>query len=366
MGIMEPKILVVEDDLDTQGYSKTVLERAGFRVEVCGAAAAALSSFQAERPALVVIDIGLPDFSGFILCREMGLGDVGGTPFIFLTGKSDLQTRLECFRLGAHDYIQKPFSVQELLARVQVHLKLKASHDQLLRRNYELELRGRARQDLADMIVHDLKTPLTSIMGTLDLIKSHGLITDVEYVQIVEYAGTAADFMLFMLNDLLDVGQARQVGLKPEFSVVELEPLLARLKVLFAARCRRRNLSMDYSLTGAVKTFRMDQNLVFRVLVNLLSNAMQASRPGQDVRIECLPCAGGLRLEVLDRGRGVPDAEKERIFDKYSTTKRAAALVDAGSGLGLTFCRLACEAHKGRIWVEDRDGGGSRFVVELP
>lgn len=363
---MPHDILVVEDDIAIQGFCQTVLESAGFQVRAMATAAEGLKSFQQESPDLVILDIGLPDGNGIDLAKKMGLGPEGAVPFLFLTAREDLNTRLECFQQGATDYIQKPFAVEELLARVKVHLKVKKSHDDLVKRNYELELRQRARQDLTDMLVHDLKAPLTSIKGTLELIKARGLIEDSAYKSLLEYAGTASDFMLLMLNDLLDIGQAQTVGLKAELAPVELAALFEKLKNLFEGRAGKLGVGVDCRIPPGLTTVQADQNLVFRVLANLVQNALKVSDKGGKIEVGAEQKEGLVRFVVADRGPGVPKAERERIFEKYTTTGRKALAMDSGSGVGLTFCRLAAQALKGRIWVEDRPGGGSLFILEYP
>jgi signal transduction histidine kinase len=358
---MAHHILVIEDDVNIQGFAQTVLESAGYEPQVVGTAAEARRAFQTTKPDMVLVDIGLPDGNGMDLVKELGLGPDGDIPFLFLTASRDLQTRLECFRLGAMDYIPKPFAVEELLARVQVHLKTKRSRDDLTRRNYELELRHRARQDLTDMIVHDLKAPLASIKGTLQLAVQHGLITEPAYQNLLVSAGTAAEFMLLMLNDLLDMGRAEAACLQPEFTPVNVETLGAKLKTLFQVHCRVRGVGLDTKIAPEAEVVRTDAGLLFRILVNLVSNALKFSPRASAVCVEASVKDGRQRFTVADRGPGIPDSGKNRIFDKYVTAAEAQ-----GTGIGLAFCRVATAALKGAIRVEDRPGGGSIFIVDLP
>jgi two-component system sensor histidine kinase/response regulator len=362
---MPHRILVVEDDAGILGYCKTALESAGFEVETCVTAADARRLYAGRRPDLAVLDIGLPDGTGLDLLTEWKKLPDAPPPILFLTASGDMRTRLECFQKGAQDYVSKPFAVEELLARVKVHLQVKKSHDDLIRRNYELELVSRARQDMADMIVHDLKTPLTSIQGTLELIQEHGLLSAKDVAGLVANAGAATDFMLLMLNDLLDVSRSQQTALKAEFHALDLPLLFEKLRMLFAGRVQSRKVRLDLIVEPGA-ALRSDQNLVYRILANLIANAMKASKPGGTVEVVCGSDGTKVRLTVADRGPGVPDADKQKIFEKYTTTGRARAWTDTGSGLGLAFCRLAAQAIKGRVWVENRAGGGSLFVLEAP
>jgi two-component system sensor histidine kinase/response regulator len=363
---MAHRILVVEDSPDIQLFCRTVLEDEGFKVDSASSMADARKLYAANKPDLAIIDIGLPDGNGLDLMREWQSQPGSSPPMLFLSGRDELNTRLECFKAGARDYVLKPCAAPELLARVKVHLAIKRSQDDLTKRNQELELITRARQDMADMIVHDLKAPLASIKGTLQLITSHGLISKRSYSSLLEQAGSAADFMLLMLNDLLDVGQARTAGLRAEMGPVEPAVLFEKLKVLFSGRARSLKVELVFVTASECSRISADQNLLYRILANLITNAMKVSDPGQQVEVDCVHAGKNVRFMVLDRGGGVPESEKGKIFQKYETTGRKTAGGDTGTGIGLAFCAAASEAMKGKVWVEDRPGGGSRFILEFP
>ena len=363
---MALKILLIEDDIDIQGFAKTVLENEGFVVDACETIARGVKLFEAGRPDLVILDIGLPDGSGLTLLRQFAQSNAR-IPQIVLTARRDLNTRLEAFKAGAQDYIEKPFAVQELVARVHVHLKIKKQQDELAQRNYDLELMNRARQDMTDMILHDLKTPLASIKGTLEIIKMRGLISNNAYSGLLDNAGTAADFMLLMLNDLLDIAQTEQMGMRVRVAKFETKPMVERLTVLFASRFSTLGILLNFSVAPDAAVIETDQNLIFRVLVNLISNAMKASTRGAQVDVEIGRAGPMIRLAVADRGPGVAPELKSVIFNKFVTTGAPASISeDGGRGIGLTFCRLAVATLNGGIRVEDRNGGGSVFVVEVP
>ncbi len=363
---MSHRVLVVEDDLDIQGYCKIMLESEGFTVDACDTVAEARRLFAANRPDLVVLDIGLPDGTGTDLMKEWHGFPGPKIPILFLTGRGDLKTRLDCFRQGAQDYVLKPFAEEELLARVKVHLQIKTSHDELVKRNYELELVARARQDMTDMIVHDLKSPLTAIKGTLELIRARGLISQGSYAALLSNAGTAADFMLLMLNDMLDLAQAKTSGLKVDPVAIDPALLLNKIETLFVGRMKQTGASLVMNVAPGVEKVRADQNLLYRILANLVANALKAAPGAHPVEVDCGFNGVAARFIVSDRGHGVPDAEKKRVFEKYVTSGRKDAAMDTGTGIGLSFCHAAVAAHKGRIWVEDRPGGGSRFLFDLP
>ncbi len=362
---MAYNILLIEDDANIRSFASTVLQSNGFAVTACETATQGLKFFSKKRSDLIIVDIGLPDGSGIDVCKMTRTGVGPFIPVIFLTAKGDLQTRLAAFEVGAQDYIQKPFAIEELLARVKVHLKIKESQDELARRNYDLEILHRVQQDLSDMIVHDLKAPLTSIKGTLDIIKSRGLISEDTYKNLLSNAGEAADFMLLMVNDILDIGRSEQRALPVELSQVSVETMMEKLKSLFNPACHRKNIQIVSTIDSQAKTLTTDANLFFRILVNLTSNAVKFTPKGQDVELTGSKVNNKIRFSVFDRGPGIPPHLKNHIFDKYAVGHSKLAAESLGMGIGLAFCRLAVTTLGGTIFVEDRQGGGSRFTVEL-
>ena len=366
---MARKVLLIEDEPFVQEMVRDTLIEAGIEVEVCSNSADAVRLFSLSVPDLVIVDMGLPDGNGLALCKILGLGATVDTPFVFLSGRDDLKTRLAAFEAGAHDYIVKPFSFEELLARVKVQFHIKQLHDDLSRKNYDLEMINRTRQDVMSMIVHDLKTPLASIMGTLEIVKARearNIMAEGNPGKLIESAGVAANFMLLMVNDLLDIGRADTVGLKTESAPLSLETLFDNVKRLFSHRLERAGKSLSIRIAPEIVEITSDHVLLFRILVNLIANAVKISERGSAVEVEVSADGGGFRFAVLDRGPGIPATMKKAIFEKYSTTQPKSLSEDGGTGIGLTFCRVAVQALGGSIWAEDRPGGGTAFIVRLP
>jgi two-component system sensor histidine kinase/response regulator len=334
-----------------------ILERAGYEVTACGTAAQARLAFQAGPCDLVIVDIGLPDGNGLDLVQDLRLA-TGGAPFIFMTALSDLHTRLEGFQLGAQDYICKPFAVEDLLARVRAHLRMKQSRDDLARCYHELERIHHSRQELTDRLVHDLKKPLTFIQGALELATDPASLAQPAFKNLLSSAGSSADFMQFRLDDLLSLGQAEQNLLVPKLAPVNMEIVVSRIQALFQDRTQ--GVRLEASVAPEAARIETDANLVFHILVNLVANALKLSPRGEAVTLTIGLHHGYPCFEVGDRGAGVSDANKSRIFDKFATgTSRP------GMGISLAFCRASAQALGGDIRVEDRPGGGSLFVVHL-
>ncbi|MFH2202283.1 MAG: response regulator [Elusimicrobiota bacterium] len=362
------KVLVVEDDPTVLRLTESALSREGYQVLAAATADAGRRGFAELRPDLALLDVELPDGNGVELCGEMRARDDGSMPILFLTAHNEIADRLRGFAAGANDYILKPFSFDELTARVRVHLATKQSGDTLVRENRKLELRERTRRELADMIVHDLKTPLTSIRGTLSIIRECGLIHDAQTVRLLQMSEGATEMMSLMINDILDLSRFENGGVEPKLEDITAAGLFERLVRLFEPQCMRHKVDLRTAVRPNDLAFRSDYMLLFRMLANITANAVQHSlrTGGSEIIIEAARENGRVRLAVLDRGPGVPDADKKRIFEKFVRLEPAADPMEKTGGIGLAFCRLAAEALGAKIWVEDREGGGSRFTIELP
>jgi len=359
------KILIVDDNPTIRAIAAAALQRAGDQTLPAATGQEALALFSKEKPDLVVLDVELPDAVGYDVCRAMRAEDQD-VPVLFLTAHVSLSSRLKGFEAGGQDYIPKPFSTQELRARVHAHLELKHKQEELSRKNCELELQDRMRRDMEDMIVHDLKSPLAAIQATLGIIRQSGLIADSDYRRLLDTSERAAGRLLLMINDLLDVSKAEAGGLRAEFQEVEVCKVLEGAGELLRPMALRCNTKCSVSCPPSIGTIHTDQSFLFRILVNLVSNALRFSRAGDEVLLECARDGKSVRFSVSDRGPGIPDKFKSKVFEKFVQLKKGRMTIQQGTGIGLAFCRLASQAMGAKIWVEDREGGGSRFVLELP
>ncbi|OGR61717.1 MAG: hypothetical protein A2X36_16520 [Elusimicrobia bacterium GWA2_69_24] len=357
---------MVEDDASIVRIATLALKKAGIATVSEGTGKKGIERFVSDRPDLVLLDVGLPDQTGFQVCRDLRKKGGETVPILFLTSHGGLEDRIQGFRSGGQDYIQKPFWTEELVARVRTHLRLRHEAEVLLRRSEELRLRQRAADDLRDMIVHDLKVPLTAIRGTISILGGMGTIPSGDLRHLIDNSDRAAEHMLLMINDILDMGCAEHGSLKTAFESVSVAETFSRVERLFEAHISRRGVAFRTDISPEDLKFRTDRMLLFRITANLVDNALKHSGHGAEVLLEASRGPGSLRLAVSDRGPGIPDSEKERIFDKYTRLTDKDQQSGRVGGIGLAFCRMAVGVLGGKIRAEDREGGGNRFVVELP
>ena len=253
-----------------------------------------------------------------------------------------------------------------LIENAQLKEELEEEKSRLKRKNKELLVSEQMREDLVNMIVHDLKGPLGEIMANLDLL-GYGDIEDQDR-ECLDTAVQGSENLLRMILNLLDVRRLEDGKLRlqcEEFNVSDvIGDTVAKHKTLI----KQKEIETKIVIDENVSTWIADRSLIERVLSNLLTNAIGYSYRGGEIVI-----TGGLdeegkqfRVEMKDNGKGIARKFHRKIFEKFSQVGDGHNKKKNNTGLGLTFCKLAIEAHQGEIWVESEEGKGSRFIFLLP
>jgi signal transduction histidine kinase len=232
----------------------------------------------------------------------------------------------------------------------------------------QLEELLRLREELADMIIHDLRNPLNVISNGLQLLEGAAIEeADREYVGIVmDTMQRASQRVERLVDTLLDIARLEEGSLELDRQALDLAPLIAEVIVEERHLAESKGVALEVPLPSGLPDVSADRDILLRVLINLLDNALKFTPAEGRVWVEAHPEAEAVQVDVVDTGPGIPEGERERIFEKFTQVQRHVQ-ARRGSGLGLAFCRLAVEAHGGRIWVEDGPGGkGSRFAFTVP
>jgi PAS domain S-box-containing protein len=225
----------------------------------------------------------------------------------------------------------------------------------------------RVRSEFTSTLSHELRTPLTSILGSLQLLRS-GAIGDMDKDQdeLVEVAERNGQRLLDLINEVLDIEkiESGRLTLMPE--PMPIDALLnesVRLNQGYADRFRA-NLALHGEVPGVV--VRADRKRLMQVMTNLLSNAAKFSPPNNSVDVTVALREGIVRVEVGDRGPGIPEDFRQKIFGRFAQADSADSRIKGGTGLGLAISKRLIELMQGRIGFEDREGGGTIFFFELP
>lgn len=242
---------------------------------------------------------------------------------------------------------------------------LRRKRHQLSRKNAQLKNLEKIRTDLFNMLVHDLKGPISEVVGNLDILSY--LITG-ENLEYVQAAQSSCDTLFRMISDLLDITRLEEGTLRLVMERIEPRDLIheAVLRLNGMAGARGITLREDIPSSESPPDLIGDRGLLLRVMQNLLINAVQHSPSGSAVTAGCDQHDHEVRILVKDEGPGIAPQYQNAIFDKFFQITRKRDGRRYSTGLGLTFCKMAIEAHHGSIRVESDGQSGSRFIISLP
>ncbi len=372
----EPLILIADDVAANVELLADQLQILGFRTVAASDGPTALAACFEHRPDLCLLDVsmpagdlGVPDRqTGFEVCRRIKRDPrTARIPVIFVTALNDTADRVKAIEAGGDDFLTKPHNRLVLGARVRSLLKLKGATDALedsLRKLRELE---KVRDDLMNMIVHDLKSPLTSVLATLEMVidGDFGAVSEQQKGALTD-AQDKSQELLALIDDLLQIARIEQnaITLKPQ--PVAPGEFFAELLHDWHMRLEAAGARASVEVAPDAPAFVADRALLRRVFSNLLQNALVHGSGAVTLRLTARRDPDGVLMTVADDGPGIPPEYHELIFRKFETVKLQTAPRVRGSGLGLAFCKLAVDAHGGRIWVQSVEGQGSQFHILLP
>lgn len=359
------KILVVDDSPDNVFLIKTILEGEGYIISTAENGVNALAELEKSPCDLVLLDLMMPGMDGYEVTRRIR-GDTKFQPYIpiLLITAHDAPNVAKGLDLGADDFIRKPVTVDELLARVRSLLRLKRSID-------ERDEIARQRQDFVSRLTHDLRTPLVAADRMLMLFRQGALGTlSPQMEEVITIMARSNLNLLSMVNTLLEVYRFEAGRKTLVFQEVDLIQLLKELVGELTPLAQDKTLSLKLDLSEDSTTAMMmgDRLELHRLFTNLIGNAIKFTESGSvSIRLNTEFASNKINsdyisIEVADTGIGIPPEEIETLFERF----RQGSHKTSGSGLGLYLSRRIVEAHHGNILVNSEFGKGSVFIISLP
>jgi two-component system, sensor histidine kinase and response regulator len=363
-------VLVVDDQAANRDVLSRRLSRQGHTVVTASNGDDALALMRGTAFDLVLLDIMMPDMDGYeVLRRLKSDDDLRHVPVVMISAVDEMQSVVRCIAAGAEDYLAKPFDPTLLQARIGACLEKKRSHDREtvlfdeLRKNYKrLQEAEKLRDDLRNMIVHDLRTPLTAVIAGVDMLARGSELDEMQREMIAIVAGGGRT-LLGMINDLLDVEKMEAGMMTLQYEDLSAAALVSQAIADVRNLAESGETALVTVLEEGLGSFPGDANKLGRTLVNLIANAIRFTPRGTVTITAGLDDQRNVRFAVADTGRGIPADAFERIFEKFGQVDAGSKV---GTGLGLAFCKLAVEAHGGRITVESAPGAGSTFSFTVP
>jgi two-component system sensor histidine kinase/response regulator len=353
------RILVVDDQPANLRAVSALLTRHGCEVLTAGNGEEALALAEKQVPDLLLLDMMMPGMDGFELLAQIQLHpDLRKLPAIFLTAAQDREMLLRAFSVGAVDYVTKPFIPEELLARVTAHVGLKLTRDRL-------ERVARQRQELVNLVAHDLKNPLSSVLFASDVLRNDGCKPErvPRYLEMIyESAGDALGY----IRRYLETQAEKSEALRPTNARTTLQEVIDWLVLRYELQLESRGVRMQITMPAAKSHVAIDGLVLRQVTENLVSNAMKYA-PGSAIELSVRSSAPGFwQVLVEDRGPGVSPARQHQLFKPFTRLTDNDPADGLSSGLGLSLAKHILSGYDGNLWYEDREGGGARFVIELP
>ncbi|MDY7077790.1 MAG: response regulator [Chloroflexota bacterium] len=365
-GHKKPLVFIVDDDPSARDTLEALLFQENYDLAFAVSGREALTRLAQLAPDVILLDVMMPGMDGFEVCQRIKADERWRyIPVILVTALDTKNNIIRGLDAGADEFLSKPVNGPELRARVRSMLRIKKQFD-------ELEATVHLREGLSHMIVHDMRNPLAVTLMNACIVKE--IVTEPEYLERLNAIERETRRLDSFLNDMLMQAKMQENRLILNRSPVDVVQMVRMVREAYDTVARPAGINLVTELPqGECRHMSLDASLFRRVLDNLLSNALKFSPPEgtivlrveySEVESEGRSPQPQMRIQVLDEGPGIAQEHRDRIFDRFeivSLRKKGVPQV----GLGLAFCKLAVEAHGGRISVDANKPRGSVFTVEI-
>lgn len=366
------KIMVIEDEAAIREEVIEWLQFEGHSVSGADSGRPAIEAILQDPPDIVLCDIWMPEMDGYAVLIELRSNPMlSHIPFVFLSASASHEAVRYGMDLGADDYLTKPFTHAELLRAIESRLQKHTSQNDQIRERLEVltealeeeRTKRLLKTRLVAMFSHDFRTPLSSIMSSVELIRHYeSRMTPERKAMHLDRIDGSVHQLLQMLDDMLLVAQMESGSFQYHPEPLELAEWVGEILEEFRTMYgMTRTLTLKADVGCCVQA---DRRLFRQILVNLVANAIKYSNEDSEVIVWVKHTGDQIELIVEDHGIGIPAEDLESVFEPFHRAGNAEEF--KGTGLGLTIVKEAVERHAGTIRIESEVGVGSRFIVSLP
>jgi len=370
-------ILIVDDDTSNLLELSSIL-RQEYKIYAVKDGASALEKADEAVPDLILLDVIMPDMSGFDVIAELKRSDkTKDIPVIFITGVSDRESEREGLSIGAVDYIRKPFDAMIVKHRVRLQIQiinlqrdLKSAVEAAETCAEVAEAANQSKSSFLANMSHEIRTPMNAIMGITDILMQNENVSPDEMSEGLDKIYTSCDMLLGIINDLLDFSkiEAGKLDIIPaQYSVASLINDSVHLNMMrISSKPIKFDLHVDESIPAKLIG---DELRIKQILTNLLSNAFKYTDTGKvtlSIISESEAESVTLIISVQDTGRGMNKKQLEKLFDEYTRFDEGTNRTVEGTGLGLSITQRLINLMNGEIHVESEPGKGTLVTVRLP
>ena len=364
----EYKILIVDDVMSNVLLLKVLLTNEKFAIATASNGRQALEQVEKENPDLVLLDVMMPDMSGFEVAQHLKSNpNTADIPIIFLTALNSTADIVKGFQVGANDFISKPFNKEELIIRVTHQISLVAAKRLILSKTEELQRTIAGRAKLYSVIAHDLRSPMGSIKMVLNMLILNLPSEKIgaEMYELLTMANQTTEDVFSLLDNLLkwtksQIGKLNVVYQDVDLvevtdGVIEIFSMVASLK-----KIRIREMKPEKMMVNA------DIDMLKTVVRNLLSNAIKFSKENSEVLVKMEEVDGMAVVSVQDYGCGISEEGQKKLLHTDTHFSTFGTNNEEGSGLGLLLCKDFVVKNGGKLWFTSKEGEGSIFSFSIP
>ncbi|MEA3438820.1 MAG: hybrid sensor histidine kinase/response regulator [Chloroflexota bacterium] len=370
------KILIIDDEPGIREGCKRVLEPQGYTVETAITIREGLSKIQGGNFDLILLDVMMPDGRGIDILDPISKKDPEIVSII-ITGYATVELAVEAIKLGAYDFISKPFDSDMLLMKVTQGLErrrfsqetkrlqsIEREATELARAKAEMERLDQFKTDFMLTVAHELRAPITALQSFLLSIMK-GYVPPDQREEILQRAVDRVQELLELVNDLLTLAAAKDEMSPPQRKIFHIADALDKVAPLFRAQAQENGITFTVNVhQNPLVEANSDQ--MVQLWSNLVSNAIKYTPPNGQVVINLEEVDGWVIGKVEDTGIGITPEDQTKIFEDFFRTTQAKKFSRLGTGLGLSLVQRIVEIHGGTIEVDSEVGKGSRFTFRLP
>jgi two-component system sensor histidine kinase/response regulator len=363
----EYKILIVDDVVSNVLLLKILLSNEKFQVCTANNGTSCIEMARKEHPDLILLDVMMPDISGFdaavVLKKDAETREI---PIIFLTALNTPQDLVHGFKVGASDFLTKPFNKEELVMRVMQQISLVAAKRIIEKQNRELLATLNNRDKMYSVIAHDLRSPMASIRMVLNLVVASCSPEQVgpELFELLDKANKESEEVHDLLDNLLKWTKSQTGRLNVVVQDLDLNDIIPGVVDIFEMIAATKHIKLDLQMPSTPVVVTADNDMMKTVLRNFLSNAIKFSPENSSIEIMTTVDADFAKVSVRDHGVGIAANRIDSIFHKGETTYGTGG--EEGSGLGLQLCQDFARKNGGDCYVESVEGEGSTFSFTIP
>ena len=361
------KILIVDDVMSNVLLLNILLTNEKYQVCTANCGNMCIEQAKAEKPDLILLDVMMPDISGFDAAQILKKDpETAHIPIIFLTALNNPSDLVHGFQVGANDFLTKPFNKEELVVRVFHQIKLVAATRIIEHQNEELRATISNRDKMYSVIAHDLRSPMASIRMVLNLVVN-AMSPDIigpELFELLDKANRESEDVHDLLDNLLKWTKSQTGRLNVVRQDLDLNDIIPGVVDIFEMIAQTKKIDLKYQGSSNPVVVYADNDMLKTVVRNFLSNAIKFSPENSSIEITLSEEGDFAKVSVRDHGVGIAPDRIDSIFKKGETTYGTGG--EEGSGLGLQLCADFARKIDGDVMVESTLGEGSTFSVLVP